>query len=47
MLLSLWDLPGTGIDPMSPASAGRFFTTEPPGTPNTVLTGPPSDLHAH
>ena len=25
------DLPGTGIDLWSPAWAGRFFTTEPPG----------------
>ena len=29
----LWDLPRLGIEPMSPALAGRFFTTEPPGTP--------------
>jgi len=27
------DLPDPGIKPLSPASAGRFFTTEPPGTP--------------
>ena len=27
------DLPGPGIKPMSPALAGRFFTTEPPGKP--------------
>ena len=25
------DLPNPGIEPMSPALAGRFFTTEPPG----------------
>ena len=25
------DLPDPGIEPMSPALAGRFFTTEPPG----------------
>ena len=25
------DLPNTGIKPVSPALAGRFFTTEPPG----------------
>ena len=25
------DLPDSGIEPMSPALAGRFFTTEPPG----------------
>ena len=28
----MWDLPGSGIKPMSPASAGGFFTTEPPAT---------------
>ena len=26
-----WDLPNPGIRPMSPALAGGFFTTEPPG----------------
>ena len=26
-----WDLPGPGIEPASPALAGGFFTTEPPG----------------
>ena len=25
------DLPDPGIEPMSPALAGGFFTTEPPG----------------
>ena len=25
------DLPDPGIKPLSPALAGRFFTTEPPG----------------
>ena len=32
--LNLGDLPNPGIEPaslMSPALAGRFFTTEPPG----------------
>ena len=29
----MWDLPRSGIEPMSPARAGRFFTTEPPGKP--------------
>ena len=28
------DLPNPGIEPMSPALAGGFFTTEPPGKPN-------------
>ena len=27
------DLPDSGIEPMSPALAGRFFTTKPPGKP--------------
>ena len=27
------DLPDQGIKPASPALAGRFFTTEPPGKP--------------
>ena len=27
------DLPEPGIKPSSPALAGRFFTTEPPGKP--------------
>ena len=26
------DLPNPGIEPMSPMLAGRYFTTEPPGT---------------
>ena len=29
----MWDLPKSGIEPVSPALAGRFFTTEPPGKP--------------
>ena len=28
---ALWDLPGAGIEPMSPALAGRFLTTGPRG----------------
>ena len=30
------DLPDQGIEPTSPALAGRFFTTEPPGKPETL-----------
>ena len=26
-----WNLPRSGIEPTSPALAGGFFTTEPPG----------------
>ena len=29
----MWDLPGPGIEPMSPALAGGFLTTGPPGNP--------------
>ena len=29
----MWDLPGPGIEPVSPALAGRFSTTAPPGKP--------------
>ena len=29
----MWNLPGPGIKPVSPALAGRFFTTEPPRKP--------------
>ena len=27
----MWDLPGSGLKPVSPAFAGRFLTTAPPG----------------
>ena len=27
----MWNLPGPGIEPMSPALAGEFLTTGPPG----------------
>ena len=33
LLRGMWDLPGPGIEPMSPALAGEFFTTEPPRKP--------------
>ena len=31
LLPGMWDLSGPGIEPMSPALAGGFFTTEPAG----------------
>ena len=31
LLHSLWDLPGPGLEPMSPELAGGFLTTAPPG----------------
>ena len=30
----MWNLPGSGIKPMSSALSGGFFTTEPPGKPS-------------
>ena len=33
----MWDLPRSGLEPMSPALAGRFFTIEPPGKPCCFL----------
>ena len=34
----MWDLPGQGIEPMSPALAGKFFTTEPLGKSSWFLS---------
>ena len=31
LLHSMWDLPGPGLEPVSPALAGGFSTTVPPG----------------
>ena len=31
---SAGDLPDPGIEPVFPALAGKFFTTEPPGKPH-------------
>ena len=31
LLCGMWDLPGPGIEPVSPALAGGFLTTLPPG----------------
>ena len=31
------DLPDPGIEPQSPALAGRFFTAEPPGKPSLIM----------
>ena len=33
LLRGMWDLPGPGLEPVSPALAGRFSTTAPPGKP--------------
>ena len=33
----MWDLPRPGIEPVSPALAGGFLTTAPPGKPPTTI----------
>ena len=37
LLRGMWDLPRPGLEPVSPALAGRFSTTAPPGTPPTTF----------
>ena len=32
----MWDLTGPGLEPVSPALAGGFLTTAPPGKPLTL-----------
>ena len=33
----MWDLPRPGLEPVSPALAGTFLTTAPPGKSSSVL----------
>ena len=33
----MWDLPGSGIEPTSPALASRFFITKLPGKPKDIF----------
>ena len=37
LLRGMWDLPRPGLEPVSPASAGRFSTTTPPGKPYSIF----------
>ena len=37
LLRGMWDLPGPGLEPVSPALAGRFSTTAPPGKPHGIF----------
>ena len=37
LLRGMWDLPRPGLEPLSPALAGRFSTTAPPGKPNIYV----------
>ena len=41
----MWDLPGPGLEPVSPALAGGFLTTVPPGkSPVFNLNFAPMDM---
>ena len=37
LLGGMWDLPRPGLERVSPALAGRFSTTAPPGKPGEIL----------
>ena len=39
LLRGMWDLPGPGLEPVSPALAGGFLTTAPPGKPRKLHFG--------
>ena len=39
LLRSMWDPPRPGLEPMSPALAGRLSTTAPPGKPHFLSLG--------
>ena len=38
LLRGMWDFPRPGLEPVSPALAGRFSTTAPPGKPPDFFT---------
>ena len=44
LLCSMWDLPRPGLEPVSPALAGRFSTTAPPGKPSQSFLNLPMDF---
>ena len=37
LLRGMWDPPSPGLEPVSPALAGRFSTTVPPGKPSVLI----------
>ena len=43
LLRVMWDLPRPGLKPVSPALAGRFSTTVPPGKPYRLFDDGHSD----
>ena len=40
LLRGMWDRPRPGLEPVSPALAGRFSTTAPPGKPDVLFFKP-------
>ena len=40
----MWNLPKAGIEPVSPAFAGKLLSTEPPGKSNIVISNPKFQL---
>ena len=47
LLCGMWDLPRLGIEPVSPALAGRFSTTAPPGKPGRQILNHCATKEAH
>ena len=47
LLRGMWDLPRPGLEPVSPALAGRLSTTAPPGKPLSSLCFPFIILQFH
>ena len=45
LLHGMWDLPRPGLEPVSPALAGRFSTTAPPGKPPEHILTTVTTLH--
>ena len=45
LLRGMWDLPRPGLEPVSPALAGGFSTTAPPGKPWTRAFNPICNLN--
>ena len=44
LLRGMWDFPRPGLEPLSPALAGRLSTTAPPGKPSTKFLIKTSDM---
>ena len=45
LLRSMWDLPRPGLEPVSPALAGRFLTTAPPEKSLVIVNFKSMNLH--